>query len=159
MLRDLTLPRAAISNITENLTVLLSPGTPFVVARSADAAAVLLMLNTLATGREVIVSRGELVEIGGAFRMPDVMASAGATLVEVGTTNRTHLRDYAVEVSARAPYMRDAMFERLRARFSEAQIIDLTLRVTLCAFFNRFNEALGVDVEENFAACHAEAAD
>lgn len=69
------------------------------------------------------------------------------------------VRDYAVEVSARAPYMRDAMFERLRARFSEAQIVDLTLRVTLCAFFNRFNEALGVDVEENFAAGHAEAAD
>lgn len=64
-----------------------------------NAAATMLILNTLAKGKEVIVSRGQLVEIGGSFRLPEVMEASGAVLKEVGTTNKTHLRDYTAAVS------------------------------------------------------------
>jgi L-seryl-tRNA(Ser) seleniumtransferase len=81
-----------VSHIQPLLTSLTGAQSALVV--NNNAAAVLLMLSSLASGKEAVISRGELVEIGGSFRIPEVMAQAGVKLVEVGTTNKTYLKDY-----------------------------------------------------------------
>jgi L-seryl-tRNA(Ser) seleniumtransferase len=89
-----------------------------------NAGAVLLCLNTMAEGREVVISRGELVEIGGAFRIPDVMKRSGAFLKEVGTTNRTHLNDYQRALSPQSALL-------LKVHTSNFRVMGFTSDVSL----------------------------
>jgi len=101
-----------------------------------NASAVLLTIAALAAKREVIISRGELVEIGGSFRMPDVMKSAGARMIEVGTTNRTHACDYVGAVTARTAlvvkvHTSNYVVKGFTAAVDEAQLADIAHRAGL----------------------------
>jgi len=89
-----------------------------------NAGAVLIGLETIAKHRNVIVSRGDLVEIGGSFRIPDVMSKSGAILKEVGTTNRTHLRDYEEAIDPAAALL-------LKVHWSNYSIVGFTAQVSL----------------------------
>jgi len=98
---ELSLENGRRGSRQEHLEELLCDlsGAEAAMAVNNNAAAVFLVLNTLAFKREVVVSRGQLVEIGGSFRIPEIMAASGASLVEVGTTNKTYLRDYEAVVN------------------------------------------------------------
>src|SRR5439155_5528866 len=117
-------------------------GADSAVVVNNNAAAVLLLLAALAAGREVIVSRGELVEIGGGFRVPDVMAQSGAVLREVGTTNRTRVNDYAAAISDRTALI-------LRVHPSNFKVVGFTERPALnelVTLGHRFNVPVAEDL-------------
>jgi L-seryl-tRNA(Ser) seleniumtransferase len=109
-----------------------------------NAAAVLLTLDTIARGKEVIVSRGQLVEIGGSFRIPEVMKRSGAKMVEVGTTNKTHLRDYESAINDQTALL-------LKVHTSNYKIIGFTKEVTL-AELSQLGRRAGIPVMEDLGS-------
>ena len=121
-------------------------GAEAAVVVNNNAAATMLVLAALAAGREVIVSRGELVEIGGGFRVPDVMAQSGASLREVGTTNKTRVSDYGAAVSERTGLI-------LRVHRSNFRIEGFTERPAL-ADLVALGKKLSIPVAEDLGSGH-----
>jgi len=139
--------RGARDTHAEQLLCRLTGADAAVVVNNC-AAATLLVLAALARGREVLVSRGELVEIGGGFRVPDVMAQSGAYLREVGTTNRTRIADYALAISDRTGAI-------LRVHPSNFKIEGFTARATLAeivALARKFDLPIVEDLGSGFVA-------
>src|SRR3954469_18286361 len=121
-------------------------GAESAVVVNNNAAATLLVLAALARGREVIISRGELVEIGGGFRVPDVLAQSGSILREVGTTNRTRVADYAAAISERTALI-------LRVHPSNFRMEGFTERATvsdLASLAQRFKVPLAEDLGSGY---------
>jgi L-seryl-tRNA(Ser) seleniumtransferase len=137
-------------DVHANTALMRLTGAEAAVVVNNNAAAMLLVLAALAGGREVIISRGELVEIGGGFRVPDVMGVSGAVLREVGTTNRTRAADYAAAISDRTALI-------LRVHPSNFTIEGFTERPTLAelvALGRRFDVPVAEDLGSGWLGWH-----
>jgi L-seryl-tRNA(Ser) seleniumtransferase len=128
--------------VEEDLSALT--GAPAATVVNNNAAALVLVLNTLAEGREAIVSRGELIEIGGSFRLPQILAKSGACLREVGTTNRTHVDDYREAIGAATAVL-------LKVHTSNYRIVGFTSAVELAELV-ALGRAHGVPVVEDLGS-------
>jgi L-seryl-tRNA(Ser) seleniumtransferase len=135
--------RGSRHNLVTDLLRRLTGAEDALVANN-NAAAVLLILSALAQGREAIISRGQLVEIGGGFRIPDVMRQSGVSLVEVGTTNRTYAADYASAITPNTALL-------LRVHASNFMVIGFTHQPTLEELVGVGNER-GVPVVDDLGS-------